>query len=128
MSLLRCVSIVTLFLFAFFFMSLGTLSAEKTAWDAASHWIFDHHILWWSSAHADADAGDSGYYRVWAHCGSGKNDYSGGPLSWYFESKGLVSRENRPARRRAFTPFFIVLQFVAHSPNRVTIVGFITKR
>ena len=76
MSVLRCLLIFAL---VFLFISTASVFAAKSSWSTTSYYITGINKFWFAYAYAEAtDPNDSGWFHVWAHCGTGGRDYTGG--------------------------------------------------
>ena len=76
MSVLRCLSIFALVLL---FICTASVFAAKSSWSTTSYYILGISKFWFAYAEAEAtNINDSGWFHVWAHCGTGGRDYKGG--------------------------------------------------
>ena len=99
MFILRAFSIFTCALFkSVLFIPVASVIAETDGDDIASNHVMGNHRFWFGYAWVTAEEGDGGWFHVWAHAGSGGNDYTGGsydgPLDEYAFSMEIKDKSD----------------------------------
>jgi len=83
MSFLRSLSLPILIAL---FVTIGTTFAEQSGDDLTGSYSMGNNLFYYGYAWVEnTDVDHAGWYHVWAHVGTGGNDYSGGSYTAEFE-------------------------------------------